>query len=164
MSLHVLLVLGHGVCLVLLDLGMSPVKSDWLQELLHLVVLLSVHSVVDLLDEEVVCLLFMLLLEGLEVLLGLLQVWFSDQVERSGHLLRDLGSLVDLTHCLPHLVLVWVLDSDYLVGRGYCSLTNLVRVFDIILQRYVSWWNALHQLIIVLTGGLLHVYFNFLND
>ena len=72
MALHVLLVLGHGVGLVLLDLSVSPVESDRLQELLHLVVLLGVDCVVDLLDEEVVGFLLVLLLEGLEVLLGLL--------------------------------------------------------------------------------------------
>ena len=53
-------------------------------------------------------------------------------------MLGDLGSLVDLAHGLTHLVFVRVLNADDLVGSGYCALTYLVRVFDVVLQRYVS--------------------------
>ena len=71
---------------VLVDLGVRPVQRDWLQQILHELVFLCIHSIVQLVEEEIVIVLSLLLFlaEGLKVLLAFLH---SDQIEWRGHLL-----------------------------------------------------------------------------
>lgn len=68
---------------------MGPIVLDRLQQVLHLLVALSINRVVQLLEEVVILLLalFLFLFESLEVLLPLLHALFRNQVERCGHLL-----------------------------------------------------------------------------
>lgn len=108
---------------------MGAIERDWLQQILHELVLLCVDGIIELIQEEIVIVLplFLLLAEGLEVLLAFLH---SDQVEGGGHLLRDLGAL-DLPHGLAHLLLVRVRDAHDLVGCGDLTLAHLVRVFHL---------------------------------
>lgn len=138
MSLEVFLVFGDGVALVLIDLGVGPIQLYRLQKLLHLLILLRVHSIVQLFDEEVVvlllCLLFVLLTERLEVLFALFEVWLCYQVKWRWHLLRDLRPLLYFAHGLAHLVFIWTDNSNDLVGCWNLTLTDLVGILHIVLQ------------------------------
>ena len=131
-----LLVFDRGVPQIrriLIDLRVRSVQLDGLQEVLHLLVLLGVDSVVKLVQEEVVALLFLLLLlfcKHLEILLSFFHGLLRDQVEWRRHLLGYLWPL-DLAHGLPHLVFVWVGEPRDLVGRGYLPLRDLVSVLDL---------------------------------
>ena len=65
------------IALVLIYLGMSSI--NWLQQILHLLVLLSIDCIIKLINEEVIILLlplFLLLLECLEVFLSFLHTLF----------------------------------------------------------------------------------------
>ena len=70
---------------VLVDLGMRPVERYWLQQILHQLVFFGIHSIVQLVDEEIVIILslFLFLAEGLKVLLAF---FHSNQVEGRWHL------------------------------------------------------------------------------
>lgn len=109
---------------------MRPVKRDGLQHVLCQLELLRINGVVPLIQKEIVVLplLLLLLTKGLKVLLTLLH---AHEVEGRRHLFRNLGALY-LTHSLPHLLLVRILNTDNLVCRRYLALAHLVvRVFHL---------------------------------
>ena len=70
---------------VLVNLGVGPIQRDRLQQILHEFVFLCIHSIVELVEEEIVIILSLLLFlaEGLKVLLPFLH---SDQIEWRRHL------------------------------------------------------------------------------
>lgn len=115
------------VRLILVNLGVRAVQSDRLQSVKRLLVLFRIHSIIELLNEEIVVLAgpVMLVLEGHEVLLALVDV---EEIEWCRDVLRDLGLLIQAAHGLPHLLLVIVVDAEQLVRGRYLSLTDLVRI------------------------------------
>ena len=71
---------------VLVDLRVCPIECYRLQQILHEFVFLGVHSIIELVKEEIVIVLslFLFLAEGLEVLLPFLH---SNEIEGRWHLL-----------------------------------------------------------------------------
>lgn len=86
----------------------------------------------------------MFLFEYLKVLLSLFHAY---QVEWSWNMLRYFWPL-NLAHRLPHLLLVWIRDTHYLICRWYLTLTNLMGVLDLILNHINICLYYLYNLII----------------
>jgi hypothetical protein len=138
-----LLVLARVARLVLINFTKGALSQlNGLEEVLHLLVLFGIDGVAELLEEKVIILLlsllFLLLLEGLEVFLAFFDVGrLAHEIERRRHLLRDLGSLLDFAHRLSHLVFIWVGDAYDLVDGRNLPLRDLMTVFDVVLERQV---------------------------
>ena len=125
-----------NVTLVLLNFSMSPIQLNRLQQVLHLLVSLSIDCIINLIDKEVIILLlslFLFYLMHLKILFALFHPLLWYQIERRWHLFWNFRPL-NFAHSLSHLLFIWISDSYDLIGCRNLALTDLMRVFHVVLE------------------------------